>query len=136
MKFLAILTLFLFSQTWCNVSATSSPLNDIKFSRRLLVLPKDESAGIIDIKVHPVRLARKLILDLKLYHLVNEVVQAKYITDGNIRLLFEMGSALQANAVFQKWQESQGELSSQMNVAPSDCSFYEAVCTNSQTREI
>ncbi|EDW13044.1 uncharacterized protein Dmoj_GI21869 [Drosophila mojavensis] len=91
-------------------------------------MPKNGSTGIIKGTENPVRLARKLISELKLYHLVNEV-QAKLINDANKRLLFEMGLVLQANTIFNKWQGSQG------NVAPSDCSFYDAVCSNSQATE-
>lgn len=98
-------------------------------------MPKSGSTGIIKGTENPVRLARKLISELKFYHLVNEAVQAKLINDGNKRLLFEMGSVLQANTIFNNWQGSQGNLISQLNVAPSDCSFYDAVCSNSQATE-
>ncbi|TDG49850.1 hypothetical protein AWZ03_003626 [Drosophila navojoa] len=113
----------------------SKQFNNLKFSRRLLVMPKNDSTGIIKATDNPVRLARKLISELKLYHLINEVEQARLFNAGGIKLLFKMGSIRQANTIFNSWQGSQANLISQMNVAPSDCSFFSAVCNSSQATE-
>ncbi|XP_030565567.1 uncharacterized protein LOC115765956 [Drosophila novamexicana] len=137
MKFLALLALLLIWQSselgnaLPNSEPMSAPLTthneDLKFSPRLLVTPVKDDVKPIRGTENPVRLARKLLLELKLYNLVDEVVQAKHIDDTFGKgLLFEMGNPLQANEVVQAWVDPPGELCKQLHVAQDLRNFYEA----------
>ncbi|XP_064539587.1 uncharacterized protein LOC135429252 [Drosophila montana] len=135
MKFLALLALLLIWQSselgnaLPNGEVTSSPpathTENLKFSPRLLVTPANVTDNPIQDTENPVRLARKLLLELRLYNLVDEVVQAKHITDtyGN-GLLFEMANPLQVNEVVQAWLDPPGELPKKLHVGQVLRDFY------------
>ncbi|XP_060664173.1 uncharacterized protein LOC132796860 [Drosophila nasuta] len=90
----AVLLISLKSAVPASISTTNGPTEETStgFSSRLYVKLKN---GISEGDV-PTNLARKMLLDMRKFNLIGEIVRAKFSNSG---LLVEMGSALQANEV-------------------------------------
>ncbi|XP_017850473.1 uncharacterized protein LOC108605311 [Drosophila busckii] len=99
----------------------------VDFSPRVLVKPLDMKNNPITGNENAVDLARALLLELQLYNLMDQVVQAKINVDPIYKfgLLFEMQNAMQAAEVAQAWIEPNGEIVRQLTCSQDTLDFFD-----------